>query len=164
MHSTAQHQWTQLRQPCTSAQETILLLGNLDESTFSTQNTTRQNYQLFALAISVMKTRSTSTSDDPRPSSPTPTTTSAERHRLQQFNETQRTSTNLISAESFQAVGIEGDTNAAGREPVRLFDTEDGVHEYEEDERGRVLGIFEVDVSTSLPTIPRLIVLLLTCS
>jgi hypothetical protein len=151
MHSTAQDQWTQLRQPCTSAQETILLLGNLDESTFSTQNTTRRNYQLFALAISVMKTRSTSTSDDPRPSSPTPTTTSAERHRLQQFNETQRTSTNLISAESFQAVGIEGDTNAAGREPVRLFDTEDGhdgVHEYEEDERGRVLGIFEVDVST----------------
>ena len=95
-----------------------------------------------------MEIRSTSTSDDPRLSSPT----AAENHQRQQFNETQTTSTSTISSESFQAVGIERDTNAPGREPVRLFETEDEVEDVmgNGDERGRVLGLFEVDVSITL--------------
>jgi hypothetical protein len=120
----------------------------LSESTISTQNTTRQNRRLFAFADSVMEIRSTSTSDDPRLSSPT----TAENHQRQQFNETQTTSTSSISSESFQAVGIERDTSAPRRESVRLFETEDEVEGEmgNGDERGRVLGVFEVDVSIAL--------------
>jgi hypothetical protein len=97
-----------------------------------------------------METRSTSASSHPRRPSPTPTPTSAGRHRLQQFNGTQLISTSSISSESSQAVGIGRNTSFPGREPVRLFETEDeqeDASEYEVDERGRVLGVFEVDVS-----------------
>jgi hypothetical protein len=104
-----------------------------------------------------METRSTSTSSHPRRPSPTPTPTPtlAERRRLQQFNGTQLISTSSISSESSQAVGTGRNTSFPGREPVRLFETEDeqeNASEYEADERGRVLGVFEVDVSiTHLP-------------
>jgi hypothetical protein len=91
-----------------------------------------------------MKVRNPSTSDGPHPSSssPTPTTTSllAEQIQLQRFNETQM----LAGTSSTRSVGIGGDTDAA----VRLFETEDGEDGMEDDERGRVLGVFEVDVST----------------
>jgi hypothetical protein len=50
----------------------------------------------------------------------------------------------LAGTSSTRSVGIGGDTDAA----VRLFETEDGEDGMEDDERGRVLGVFEVDVST----------------
>ena len=100
-----------------------------------------------------MEVRNSSSSDGPLPSSFTPT---AEQHRrLQQqqqqrreFNETQV----LTGTSSTQSVGIGSDTSAAA---VRLFETGDGEDDMEdgsdeesgEDGRGRVLGVFEVDVS-----------------
>jgi hypothetical protein len=101
-----------------------------------------------------METRSTPASSHPRRPSPTPTPTSAERHRLQQFNGTQLISTSSISSEPSQAVGIGRNTSFPGREPVRLFETEDeqeDASEYEVNERGMVLGVFEVDVSMTYP-------------
>ena len=48
-----------------------------------------------------------------------------------------------------QSVGIKSDTSAAESEPVRRFETEDE-GEVDDGGRGRVLGVFEVDVSITL--------------
>jgi hypothetical protein len=96
-----------------------------------------------------MEVRDPSTSDGPQHASsssptPTPTTTPlAEQIQLQRFNETQM----LTGTNSTRSVGIGGDTNVPGREPVRLRETEDEEDEMDDGERGRVLGVFEVDVS-----------------
>lgn len=93
-----------------------------------------------------------STSDGPpHPSSPTPTPTTtsllAEQRQLQRFNETQMLTGS--TSPTNQSVGIESDTSAAESEPVRRFETEDE-DEVDDGGRGRVLGVFEVDVSITL--------------
>jgi len=143
---------------CTSAQKTTILhlhlLASPHPQRRNTHARTLHDYPS-AFAVSVMETQKSSASDGPHPTSSTTTNVLAGQHQLRQFNETQPSSTSPVSPESSQAAGIAGYTNAAGRGPVRLFETEDEDGQVEEeDERGLVVfGDFEVDVSIYLYTL-----------